>query len=235
MGQQNGIGCEQAENRGRIAGEPGGSVRIIHGPQTAQVSGTVEGWVTRSTGDAGRHHEHPGMLSHSRLRIGRLSSLLLRLTPRSSCSRAGSLAGTRARCIAALMLLGAPVLHAQDTSPSAGPRVTDLAGDRNRPGLFTQRLLLPANFCGPLHTHNQDLHGLVLRGILRMGFADSTGRVSIREYPAGSFVPVPAGKAHVEGSTVETEIHLSGIGPLVTTVVDSTRQRCAATPSQGDR
>ena len=142
---------------------------------------------------------------------------------------------TRARCIAALMLLGAPVLRAQDTGPSTAPRVTDLAGDRNRPGLFTQRLLLPANFCGPLHTHNHDLHGLVLRGILRMGFADSTGRVTMREYPAGSFVPVPAGKAHVEGSAVETEIHLSGIGPLATTVVDSTRQWCTATPSQGDR
>jgi quercetin dioxygenase-like cupin family protein len=108
--------------------------------------------------------------------------------------------------------------------------VTNLAGDRNRPGLFTQRLLLPANFCGPLHIHDHDLHGLVLRGILRMGFADSTGRVTVREYPAGSFVAVPAEKVHVEGSAVETEIHLSGIGPLVTTVVDSNRtQRCAPT------
>ena len=87
-----------------------------------------------------------------------------------------------------------------------------------------------ANLCGPLHTHDHDLHGLVLRGILRMGFADSTGKVAVREYPAGSFVAVPAGKVHVEGSAVETEIHLSGIGPLVTTVVDSGRtQRCTPT------
>jgi hypothetical protein len=117
-------------------------------------------------------------------------------------------------------------LGAQQPSQAA-PRVTNLAGARDRPGLFTQRLLLPANFCGPLHIHDHDLHGLVLRGILRMGFADSTGKVTLREYPAGSFVPVPAGRVHVEASSVETEIHLTGIGPLVTTVVDSSKtQHC---------
>jgi hypothetical protein len=60
-----------------------------------------------------------------------------------------------------------------------------------------------------------------------MGFEDSAGRIEVREYPAGSFVPVPAGRRHVEGSPVETEVHLSGIGPVRTTVVDSTRRnRC---------
>ena len=127
---------------------------------------------------------------------------------------------SRALGIAALMLGAAPILYAQDTSRSRAPRVTSLAGDRNQSGLFTERLLLPADFCGPLHIHNHDLHGLVLRGILRMGFADSTGNVTVREYPVGSFVPVPAGMPHIEGAAVETEIHLSGIGPLVTTVVD---------------
>jgi quercetin dioxygenase-like cupin family protein len=110
--------------------------------------------------------------------------------------------------------------------------VNDLAGARDQPGLFTQRLILPAGYCGSLHTHDHDLHGLVLRGVLRMGFVDSTARREVREYPAGSFVVVPAGRPHVEGSAVETEVHLSGIGPLHTTVIDSsTRQRC--TPGAG--
>jgi quercetin dioxygenase-like cupin family protein len=126
-------------------------------------------------------------------------------------------------------LLGAGVgaLSAQDTGRTAAPRVTNLAGARDRPGLFTQRLFLPAHYCGPLHTHDRELHGLVLRGVLQMGFEDSAGRIEVREYPAGSFVPVPAGRRHVEGSPVETEIHLSGVGPVHTTVVDSTRRnRC---------
>jgi quercetin dioxygenase-like cupin family protein len=121
----------------------------------------------------------------------------------------------------------------QASGGSAAPRITNLAGARDQPGLFTQRLVLPANFCGPVHTHDRDLHGLVLRGVLRMGFADSTGRLDVREYSAGSFVVVPAGRRHLEGSAVETEIHLSGIGPLATRLVDSiTPQRC--TPGRGD-
>ena len=121
---------------------------------------------------------------------------------------------------------------AQASGQGAAPQVRNLAGARDQPGLFTQRLVLPANFCGSVHSHNGDLHGLVLRGILRMGFADSAGRLHVREYPVGSFVVVPAGRHHVEGSPVETEIHLSGIGPLQTTVVDSAApQRCR--PGEG--
>ena len=128
----------------------------------------------------------------------------------------------RASILAAIVASLASVsVAAQAPTQGGAPRATNLAGARDRPGLFTQRLLLPADFCGPLHIHNGDLHGLVLRGALLMGFPDSTGRLVVREYPAGSFVVVTAGRRHVEGSRVETEIHLSGIGPLGTTVVDS--------------
>jgi quercetin dioxygenase-like cupin family protein len=115
--------------------------------------------------------------------------------------------------------------HAQAPAQPSAPRVTPLAGSRDRPGLFTQRLILPAEFCGPVHVHDHGLHGLVLRGRLRMGLADSAGKLKIREYPPGSLVVVPAGRQHVEGSGPETEIHLSGIGPLRTEVVDSTTPR----------
>jgi quercetin dioxygenase-like cupin family protein len=114
---------------------------------------------------------------------------------------------------------------AQGPPGNTAPRVTNLAGARDQPGLFTQRLFMPASFCSPIHIHDHDLHGLVLRGVLWMGFPDSSGEVHGREYGPGSFVPVPAGKRHVEGSPVETEIHLSGIGPLRTTVVDSIAPR----------
>jgi hypothetical protein len=83
---------------------------------------------------------------------------------------------------------------AQEPTRNAAPRVTNLAGARDGAGLFTQRLLLPANFRSPVHSHNYDLHGLVLRGILWMGFPDSTGELHVREYGPGSFVPVPAGQ-----------------------------------------
>jgi hypothetical protein len=136
----------------------------------------------------------------------------------------------------AVTLLGAAAgeVEAQDSGQARTPRVTNLEGARDRPGLFSQRLFLPANYCGSLHTHDHDLHGLVLRGILLMGFVDSAGTLEVREYPAGSFVPVPAGRVHLEGSPVDTEIHLSGIGPVVTTVVDSTRTWRCTSASRGN-
>lgn len=133
-----------------------------------------------------------------------------------------------APALAALVLVAACGARRIGPDKVSVPVVTELAGSRQRPGLFTQRLLLPAGYCGPVHTHDQDLHGLVLRGALRMGFMDSAGRFDVREYPAGSFVAVPAGRRHVEGSGPESEIHLSGLGPLHTAVVDSAiPTRCA--------
>ena len=133
------------------------------------------------------------------------------------------------RAIAAAIMLAASACHARAQEPGAAPRQEPLAGSRDRPGLFTQRLTLPARSCGPVHTHNSDLHGLVLRGTLLFGIADSAGRIEVRPYPAGSFVPVAAGEPHVEGSGGETEIHLSGIGPLETRVLEpADPSRCEA-------
>ena len=120
-----------------------------------------------------------------------------------------------------------------DRKPAASarsPSIEPLAGARNRPGLFAQRLTLPPGYCSAIHTHNSDLHGLVLRGTLRMGVADSTGKLVVHEYPEGSFVPVPAGRAHIEGGAAGqgAEIYLTGIGPVSTTVVDSSKtNRCS--------
>ena len=134
--------------------------------------------------------------------------------------------------IAASIMLAVPACQAR-AQAGAAPRQEPLAGSRARPGLFTQRLTLPARSCGPVHIHNSDLHGLVLRGTLLFGVADSTGSIQVRAYPAGSFVPVAAGERHVEGSVEETEIHLSGIGPLQTRVLEpADPARCEAAPGR---
>jgi len=117
------------------------------------------------------------------------------------------------------------------TKPASGsaPRVVPLAGARDQSGLFAQRLVLPPGYCSALHTHNGELHGLVMRGTLRLGVADSSGKLTVSEYSEGSFIPVPAGRAHVEGSLAgqETEIYVTGVGPIQTTIVDSAKpSRC---------
>jgi hypothetical protein len=119
--------------------------------------------------------------------------------------------------------------QAKPASGSA-PRVVPLAGARDQSGLFAQRLILPPDYCSALHTHNGELHGLVLRGTLRLGIADSSGKLTVSEYSEGDFIPVPAGRPHVEGSRagVETEIYVTGVGPIQTTIVDSAKpSRCS--------
>jgi hypothetical protein len=123
-----------------------------------------------------------------------------------------------------------PWIERTEPASASAPRVVPLAGSRDRPGLFAQRLILPPGYCSAIHTHNGELHGLVMRGTLRLGIADSSGKLNLLEYPEGSFVPVPARRAHVEGARAgqETEIYVTGVGPIRTTIVDSTKaSRCS--------
>jgi quercetin dioxygenase-like cupin family protein len=117
----------------------------------------------------------------------------------------------------------------RDSIATTTPRVVPLAGARDRAGLFAQRLILPPGYCSAIHTHNGALHGLVLRGTLQLGVADTSGTLTVLEYPEGSFVPVPAGRAHLEGAPAgqEAEIYVTGVGPIHTTIVDSAKaSRC---------
>jgi ketosteroid isomerase-like protein len=61
----------------------------------------------------------------------------------------------------------------------------------------------------------------VLRGTLLRGIADSSSRPVVREYTAGDFIPIPAGRLHVEGASDEAEVYVTGIGPVQTVVRDS--------------
>jgi uncharacterized protein DUF4437 len=118
----------------------------------------------------------------------------------------------------------------REPAAASAPRIVPLAGSRDQSGLFAQRLILPPGYCSPVHIHNGALHGLVMRGTLRLGMADSTGRLTVLEHPVGGFIPIPAGRAHMEGAMAgqETEIYVTGVGPIRTTIVDSAKpSRCS--------
>lgn len=63
----------------------------------------------------------------------------MRVWPRALCS--------------VVVLLGSSVETGLGQEPDrrTGPGVTNLAGGRDQPGLFTQRLVMPASFCSPVH------------------------------------------------------------------------------------
>lgn len=118
--------------------------------------------------------------------------------------------------------------------PGGGPHVATLAGARDKPGLFAQRVTFPTGSCGPLHTHDRELHGLVLRGTLLLGVSDSGAPPVVHAYTQGDFIPIPAGRVHVEGAADEAEVYVTGVGPVATAIRDSASSR-ACKPASPER
>lgn len=89
----------------------------------------------------------------------------------------------------------------------------DLLGGRDKPGLFVQRMKMPAGFRAPRHTHDGPLNGTVLSGALHMRFGtESEARIIL----PGGFLEIPAGLEHEEWTEGPTEIEVRGIGPQKT-------------------
>ena len=66
-------------------------------------------------------------------------------------------------------------------------------------------------------------------GALRMGFGDTLNKAAAKDYPAGSYVLVPAGAVHYNGAEQETVIYGLAVGPWSTNYVDAKAGRSAAT------
>jgi len=69
----------------------------------------------------------------------------------------------------------------------------------------------------------------VARWVLHLGYGDRTEQA--KSYPAGSYVLVPAGAVHIDGSDWDTLIYGAAIGPWSTAYVDAKVVASAGTPS----
>ncbi len=106
-----------------------------------------------------------------------------------------------------------------------GAMLMRLAGDPAQPGLFAYRLQFPDGAQVPPHTHNVDLHGVVLSGELLVYFAETISpAVAPRRLTPGSFLVVPAGTPHYEVARGETVLHVSGYGPMTTVPVGASAE-----------
>lgn len=95
-----------------------------------------------------------------------------------------------------------------------GVRRLTLHGDPRQSGPFVQRVIFPATFRGAAHTHPVDLHVLIIRGRSRVGFSADVSD-SGTALGASGYAFIPAHQLHWEAADEETEVQLSGTGPLV--------------------
>jgi hypothetical protein len=111
-----------------------------------------------------------------------------------------------------------------------GTRYSLLEGRREQ-GTFSYAFLIPAGFWDPAHWHTQDARVFVASGVLWLGYGDRLDRSAMRAYRAGSFVLVPGGMRHFDGSDEETLIFGVASGPWSTHYVDPAHRPSAGTPS----
>lgn len=110
-----------------------------------------------------------------------------------------------------------------------GTRYALLEGRRDVLGApFTYAFFIPAGFWDPAHWHTADARVAVMRGTLYLGYGDAHDDTRLVAYPAGSFVLVPTGAPHFDGSHEDTLIVGTALGPWATHYVDATH-----TPSAG--
>jgi anti-sigma factor ChrR (cupin superfamily) len=102
-----------------------------------------------------------------------------------------------------------------------GRERAQLLGDSSRGGPWIDRARIPAGKRVLAHTHPQDEPVTVIEGSWYLGEGTNFDSTKLKEYPAGSFILIPAGVPHFvatkEGAVI---IQLSGNGKFQTDYVE---------------
>jgi quercetin dioxygenase-like cupin family protein len=127
-----------------------------------------------------------------------------------------------------------------DWSPSAiawqrvnpdGTRFALLEGVRDTAGVaFSYAFFIPAGVWDGAHHHSADARIFVAQGTLVLGYGDKMDRSKARAYPKGSFLLVPAGAVHFDGSDEDTVIFGTAVGPWATQYVAADAKPSAGSP-----
>ncbi len=101
---------------------------------------------------------------------------------------------------------------------SDGTKHAILEGDKNASGKeFTYAVFVPAgSWDSHTHFHSQDARVAVISGALRLAVGPNPDKAGSKNYPAGSFVFVPANLEHTMGADVDTILIGTARGPWMT-------------------
>jgi uncharacterized RmlC-like cupin family protein len=100
-----------------------------------------------------------------------------------------------------------------------GTRSATLVGVREPGVTFTYAFFIPPNVWDAPHFHLAASHLHVVSGVLHLGYGRQFDQQLASPHPAGSFLYVPAGAIHFDGSSVETIIIGTATGPWSTDYV----------------
>lgn len=102
-----------------------------------------------------------------------------------------------------------------------GTRYALLEGNRDRPGAsFTYAFFIPAGFWDKAHHHTTDARVAVVRGTLWLGYGPRIDKSAAGRYPVGSYLLVPGGATHFDGSDEDTIIIGTATGAWKTNYIE---------------
>jgi quercetin dioxygenase-like cupin family protein len=94
-----------------------------------------------------------------------------------------------------------------------GRQRAQLLGDSNQGGTWIDRIKIPAGDRVPAHTHPHDEIVTVIEGTWYLGEGKKFDPLTLKPYPAGSFIVIPAGVPHfVAANNGVVIVQLSGTG-----------------------
>jgi quercetin dioxygenase-like cupin family protein len=101
-----------------------------------------------------------------------------------------------------------------------------LYGDPTKPGLYVVRVKFGPGVHTNPHTHSQDRHVTVIKGLWWMGVGTTVDVNKAIPMKVGSYAVHPAGAAHYDGAgDEETIVQIVGMGPVDTVPVDPKAER----------
>lgn len=102
----------------------------------------------------------------------------------------------------------------------AGAKLAVLEGNPMKPGRYTMRLWMPANYRIPPHFHPAWEHVTVIEGAFNVGMGAKFDESAGTTFRVGSFGALPPGMRHFAWTTGPTVIQLHGEGPWSLTYVN---------------
>src|SRR5687767_7726448 len=103
----------------------------------------------------------------------------------------------------------------------SGMKVAVLDGDPEKAAPYTIRLLFPAGYRFPGHSHPNTENLTVISGKFLLGMGAKTDIRQLKAYDPGDYLNIPPNMPHFGGGDVETVIQLHGIGPFAINVTET--------------
>ena len=95
----------------------------------------------------------------------------------------------------------------------SGAKLAVLEGNPFEAGPYTMRLMMPAGYRIPPHSHPGEEHVTVVKGTFKVGMGEKFDPATMTTLPTGTFAALDPGVHHYAEAQGETIIQLHGIGP----------------------